>query len=141
MLIAKYSGCKTKTELQACEVCEEAKCVKCAQQHLTELKSKWKAIESKVNDITSTKNKKQLLLVSIQQTVENQLSILEQVYNRILEKLKQEYEEYHKQLSTSKIQYNNKLAELDKRYNELQNNELFQKWITITDESVYYITK
>jgi hypothetical protein len=58
MLAAKCSACKTKTELQACEVCEEAKCIKCAQQHLTEIKTKWMKIETRVNDIKLKTSKK-----------------------------------------------------------------------------------
>jgi hypothetical protein len=55
MLVAKCSACKNKTTLQACEVCEEAKCVECAQQHLkkhrSELKRQWLAFEIKYQSV------------------------------------------------------------------------------------------
>ena len=55
MLVAKCSSCKNKTQLQACQICEEAKCGTCAQQHLTEyqkeLKDKWSALDAKIQSI------------------------------------------------------------------------------------------
>jgi hypothetical protein len=49
---------------------------------------------------------KQNLLVPIQQKTEGQLMLLTQEYNKILEKLKKEYEGYHKLLSAKKIHCN-----------------------------------
>ncbi len=41
MLVTKCSVCRTKAELQGCEICEKVKCVTCAQQHRTQIKTKW----------------------------------------------------------------------------------------------------
>jgi hypothetical protein len=49
---------------------------------------------------------KQNLLLPIQQKTEEQLMLLTQEYNKILEKLKKEYEGYHKLLSAKKIYCN-----------------------------------
>jgi hypothetical protein len=55
MLVAKCCSCKNRTILQACEVCEEAKCMTCAQQHLAEyhavLECKWRTLESRFQSV------------------------------------------------------------------------------------------
>jgi hypothetical protein len=51
MLVAKCASCKNKRELQACKVCDEAKCSVCAQEHQTVFEEKSKKIQTRLIEI------------------------------------------------------------------------------------------
>ena len=57
IFIAKCSKCKERGELEACKVCDEAKCKKCTAQHLMEVEGIWDAIEMTFFEINNARSK------------------------------------------------------------------------------------
>ena len=57
VFIAKCSKCKVRSELEVCEVCDEAKCKECVAQHLLEAQEKWDTIETTLLEIDHRRSK------------------------------------------------------------------------------------
>lgn len=56
VFIAKCSKCKVKCQLQRCQICEEAKCEQCADQHLKEAQEKWDIVETNLVTIQTQRS-------------------------------------------------------------------------------------